>query len=183
MSSFKLYVMLSSDFAPNEYRAKCTEILNTYKLEKQLERNYKNVKILHTTVEIPITKKTKADALLKEYIHIDKTKTYNGRCIVEKDYLIELVNYIAKECIKEEADRILREENGKRQFEQRSKLIKKRSFDDIVSSESEETDSDDREFIAEEYELSDNDDSENNDDNNDYEDNDNNDRFSETKYQ
>jgi len=147
MSSFKIYIITSNDFVPNEYRAKCTEILNEDKLEKHLERNYKNVKIIHLTDAIPITKKSSADKRLKETIHTDSKKTYNGRCIIDKAALIKLVDSIAKLCIKEEECRKKKEEEEKNRFKQQSDQMKQMSYYNDICSESDEPNQSDIDFI------------------------------------
>jgi len=155
MTSIRIYIISSTDFSKSEYRAKCTQITDDDKLKKWLERIYDNVTIHHTTQQISITQKTTADEMLKTSFGIRNRQPYTGRWFVILEDLIEIVDDIAQTCIRLEKEKIQREKDEMTLFEQCKKKIKYSSYFDVVSSEDEEPDSDDRDFVVDEEESAD----------------------------
>lgn len=99
MLSFRIYIVSSSDFAPGEYRARTTDILDDYKLEQKLQNTYKKVKILYTTEEIPSIKKGAATKLLKDMLSVEGKNQNDGRHHIDISDLIKMVDIIATKCI------------------------------------------------------------------------------------
>lgn len=136
---FKIYVIESSSFRKNESMIKCSEINDVKKLKKNLEKTYKNVRIIHMTPGIPGIKKTTANKLLKDVFCTDTDKPYDGRCIAKQKIIIKGVDKIAKKCINDEKQRIKKETRIKDYYEEQSMKIKQATYDnpDPISSDSE----------------------------------------------
>lgn len=140
---FKIYVAKSSSFRKNESMIKCTEITDSKKLKKQMEKKYNDVQIIHMTKEIPITKKTTASKLLKDVFHTDEKKPWDGRCMMidrmMQKIIIDGVNKIALKCIADEKQKNIKESRTAEYYLAQSQKIKKASYDDPdpISSDSE----------------------------------------------
>ena len=164
MLSFRLYVSSSSDFARGEFRAAITDMLDDFKLEKQLETRNRDVKIHHTTDLIPGIKKAKAAKMLKEILSKNNKNQYDRRHHTDITVLVEIIDAIASTCIKEyeiknekavaEKRRVELEIKKQKEKDALQKVrmdMESRRYQrfDIVSSD-EEPDEDDEDFVVDE---------------------------------
>ena len=135
----KIYVAESSSFHKNESMIKCTEITDKKKLKKQLEKTYDGEKIIYMNKSITITKKTTAIKLLKDVFYTDTNKPYDGKCTAMQKNIINGIDTIAKKCINDEKQRIIKESRTVEYYKTQSEKIKQASYDnpDPISSDSE----------------------------------------------
>ena len=133
---FKIYV---ADLRDNISLIRCTEIKTKAKLKKQLKKTYGDLKIIHMTNCIPITKKTTANKSLKDVFQVNAKKPFDGKCSADQKIIINGVDAIAKKCIEDEKQRVAKDSRTSEYYIAQSQRIREASYldPDPMSSDSE----------------------------------------------